>query len=35
LEKLAKAFGLELTDPTVLTRETFWQPQAPFNPAAR
>jgi LmbE family N-acetylglucosaminyl deacetylase len=35
LQKLAKAFGLELTDPTILTRETFWQPRAPFNPAAR
>jgi LmbE family N-acetylglucosaminyl deacetylase len=35
LRKLAEAFGLELTDPAVLTRETFWQPRAPFNPAAR
>ena len=35
LRKLAEAFGLELTDPTVLTRETFWQPRTPFNPAAR
>jgi hypothetical protein len=35
LEKLVKAFGLELTDPAVLTRETFWQPRVPFNPAAR
>jgi LmbE family N-acetylglucosaminyl deacetylase len=35
LGKLAKAFGLELTDPAVLTRETFWQPRTPFNPAAR
>jgi hypothetical protein len=35
LQKLANAFGLELTDPAVLTRETFWQPRVPFNPAAR
>ena len=35
LQKLVKAFGLQLTDPDVLTRETFWQPGTPFNPAAR
>jgi hypothetical protein len=35
LEKLVKAFGLELTDPAVLTRETFWRPRVPFKPAAR
>jgi hypothetical protein len=35
LQKLVNAFGLEITDATVLTRETFWQPRTPFNPAAR
>lgn len=35
LQKLTNGFGLELTDPAVLTRETFWQPRVPFNPAAR
>jgi len=35
LQKLTNAFGFDLTDPAVLTRETFWQPRTPLNPAAR
>jgi len=35
LPKLVKAFGLELTDPAALVRETFWRSRAPFTPAAR
>jgi LmbE family N-acetylglucosaminyl deacetylase len=35
LQKLVNGFGLDLTDPSVLTRETFWRPRVPFKPAAR
>ena len=35
LQKLVNRFELELVDPAVLTHETFWQPRAPFNSAAR